>query len=68
MRFNVFRNPYIDAQAGMLVDNFEQAVRNQSEEYWRNEIAKEISNYCQCNHCRKLTLLVRRENRRKTND
>jgi hypothetical protein len=61
--FNIFRNPYVDVQARMLVDNFEQAVRNQSEEYWRDEIAKEIYNYCQCNHCHELTLLVRRENR-----
>jgi len=63
VRFNVFRNPYVDVQARMLVDNFEQAVRNQSEEYWRDEIAKEIYSYCQCNHCHELTLLVRRENR-----
>ena len=63
MRFNVFRNPYMDTQARMLVDNFEQAVRNQSEDYWREEISKEIYKYCQCNHCDELTLLVRRENR-----
>jgi len=42
MRFNIFRNPYIDAQAGMLVDSFEQAIRNQSEFYWRYVIRKEI--------------------------
>jgi len=30
---------------------------------WRDEIAKEIYSYCQCNHCHELTLLVRRENR-----
>lgn len=30
----------------MLVDNFEQAVRNQSEQYWRTVIAEEIRDAC----------------------
>ena len=60
MRFNIFRNPNVDAQVGMLLGSFDQAVRNQSEGYWREEISKEIYKYCQCNHCDELTILVRR--------
>ena len=34
MRFNIFRNRNIDSQIGYLLDNFDQAVRNSSEQYW----------------------------------
>jgi hypothetical protein len=43
MRFNIFRNPHVDAQVGMLLGSFDQSIRNQSEDYWRKEIAKENS-------------------------
>ena len=46
MRFNIFRNPFIDAQAAYLMDNFDQAVRNQTEDYWRKTIADEIYYSC----------------------
>ena len=65
MRFNIFRNPHVDAQVGMLLGSFDQAIRNQSEDYWREEIVKEINKLCQCNHCNGLSLLVRRKNRGK---
>lgn len=41
MNLNIFRNPFIDAQVGYLVDNFDQAVRNSTEEYWRGVLEKE---------------------------
>ena len=45
MRFNIFRNRNIDSQVGYLLDNFDQAVRNSSEQYWRDVIAEEIWDY-----------------------
>ncbi len=46
MRLNVFRNPFIDVQVSMILDNFDQAVRNQTEDYWRKTIAMEIRETC----------------------
>jgi hypothetical protein len=45
MRFNIFRNPLIDVQVSMLMDTFDDAVRKQTEDYWRNKIAREILEY-----------------------
>ena len=45
MRFNIFRNRNIDSQVGYLLDNFDQAVRNSSEQYWRDVIAEETWDY-----------------------
>ena len=45
MRFNIFRNKSIDVQVSYLLDNFEQGVRNSSEQYWRDVIAQEIKDY-----------------------
>jgi hypothetical protein len=45
MRFNIFRNRNIDTQVGYLLDNFEQSIRNSAEDYWRDVIAKEVSEY-----------------------
>jgi len=38
MRFNIFRNPFIDTQVGMLMDS----LYSQTEEYWRGVCASEI--------------------------
>lgn len=46
MRFNIFRNPFVDTQVAYLMDNFDQAVRNQTEDYWRKTIADEIYYSC----------------------
>ena len=45
MRFNIFRNPYVDAQVNMLLSSFDDGIRNQTEEYWRDKIAQEIVDY-----------------------
>lgn len=45
MRFNIFRNRNVDSQVGYLLDNFDQAVRNSSEQYWRDVIAEEVWDY-----------------------
>jgi hypothetical protein len=42
MNFNIFRNPFIDAQVGMLMDSFDKALYSQTEEHWRNICADEI--------------------------
>ena len=42
MRINIFRNPYIDAQVGMLLDSLDHARRKETEAYWRSMIVKEI--------------------------
>ena len=42
MRFNIFRNPLIDVQVSMLMDTFDDSIRKQTENYWRNTIAKEV--------------------------
>ena len=45
MRFNIFRNPLIDVQVSMLMDTLDDAVRKQTEDYWRNTIAREVLEY-----------------------
>ena len=45
MRLNIFRNKSIDGQVQSLLNNFEQSVRNTSEQYWRDVIAEEIKDY-----------------------
>lgn len=56
MRFNIFRNPFIDAQVTMFIDTFDEAIRKQTESYWRNEIAKELEERCtdnpSCDNCK----------------
>lgn len=42
MRFNIFRNPFVDSQVTFLLDTYDQALRNQTEEYWRDKIINEI--------------------------
>lgn len=42
MRFNIFRNPFIDTQVAILMENYDSAIRNQTEEYWRDAIAQEV--------------------------
>jgi hypothetical protein len=42
MNFNIFRNPFIDTQVSMLMDTFDDALRKQTEQYWRSKIAGEI--------------------------
>ena len=42
MKFNIFRNPFIDAQVGILIDSFDKALYSQTEEYWRGVCASEI--------------------------
>jgi hypothetical protein len=46
MRLNIFRNPAIDAQVGYLIDSYQDALRKQTEEYWRNKITEEFINAC----------------------
>lgn len=41
-RFNIFRNPFIDAQVSMLMDSYDHALRKQTEQYWRSKIAGEV--------------------------
>lgn len=63
-RFNIFRNPIIDTQVSMLMDTFDLALRRQTEEYWRNEIARQIFNRCPdvpvCDDCLLTASFVRR--------
>ena len=42
MRINIFRNPFIDAQVGYLIDGMVDARRKETEQYWREKIVKEI--------------------------
>lgn len=42
MRLNIFRNPHIDAQVGYLVDAHQDALRNQTKNYWTEKISQEI--------------------------
>ena len=42
VNFNIFRNPFIDAQVSMFVDVYDDALRKQTEQYWRSKIAGEI--------------------------
>lgn len=41
-RFNIFRNPFVDSQVTFLLDTYDQAIRNQTEQYWRSKIAGEV--------------------------
>ena len=63
-KFNIFRNPFIDAQVSMLMGSFDDAVRRQTEEYWRNEIAIQILDRCPerpvCDQCLLVSSFVRR--------
>ena len=40
--FNIFRNPFIDAQVGYLLDSMIDARRKETEEYWRGIFEKEL--------------------------
>lgn len=42
MKFNIFRNPFVESQVTFLLDTYDEALRNQTEEYWRSKIAGEI--------------------------
>jgi len=42
VKFNIFRNPFVDAQVSMLMDSYDNAQRKQTEQYWRSKIAGEI--------------------------
>jgi len=42
VNFNIFRNPFVDAQVGMLMDSFDKALYSQTEEYWRGVCGDEI--------------------------
>jgi hypothetical protein len=63
IKLNIFRNPYIDAQIGYFMDNFDQAVRNQTEDYWRNTIADEVLQRCPmgllCPQCAEISKRIR---------
>lgn len=60
MKINIFRNPFIDAQIGYLMDNMIDARRKETEAYWRGVVAKEVldiiaaleydSDYCKIIH------------------
>jgi hypothetical protein len=41
VKINIFRNPFIDAQAGYLIDMMVDARRKETEAYWREVLAKE---------------------------
>lgn len=41
MKINIFRNPFIDAQAGYLMDMMIDARRKETESYWRAVLEKE---------------------------
>lgn len=56
MKFNIFRNPYVDAQVGMLLGSFDDSVRNQTEQYWRDKISQEIASYAVGTNYEGLTL------------
>jgi len=43
MKFNIFRNPTIDAQVGYLIDSYQDALRNQTRDYWTEKISMEIA-------------------------
>lgn len=64
MKFNIFRNPFVDSQVAMLMGSFDDAVRRQTEEYWRNEIAIQILDRCPdtptCDDCLLTASFVRR--------
>lgn len=39
---NIFRNPFIEAQVGYLLDAYDDGLRKQTEEYWRQTIVNEV--------------------------
>jgi hypothetical protein len=43
MKFNIFRNPNIDAQVGYLIDSYQDALRNQTRDYWTEKIGVGIA-------------------------
>jgi hypothetical protein len=45
VKFNIFRNPNVDARVKMLLSSFDDGIRNQTEQYWRNTISQEIVDY-----------------------
>jgi len=45
VKFNIFRNPFVDVQVGMLLSSFDDGIRKQTESYWRDTISKEIVSY-----------------------
>ena len=46
MKFNIFRNPFVDNQVKYLMDSFDGGMRKQTEDYWRRTIAEEIYDAC----------------------
>lgn len=42
MKINFSRNPFIDAQAGYLIDMMVDARRKETEAYWRETLEKEF--------------------------
>lgn len=42
MKLNIFRNPFVDSQVGLLLESYDDRLRRQTESYWRNKIASEI--------------------------
>ncbi len=44
MRLNLFRNPAVDPYVSSMRIMYEENVRKQTEEYWRNKIAIDIQN------------------------
>lgn len=46
MRLNIFKNRRVDAQVAYLLDTYDQALRNRTEQYWRKTIAEEIYDSC----------------------
>lgn len=43
MKINIFRNPFVDAQIGYLMDSMVDARRKETENYWRGILTKEMS-------------------------
>ena len=42
MRLNIFRNPFIDAQIGYLMDTMIDARRKETEDYWTEQFANRL--------------------------
>lgn len=42
MKINIFRNPFVDAQVGYLLDSMVDARRKETEGYWREAISREF--------------------------
>lgn len=56
MKFNIFRNPFVDAQVGMLLGSFDDGIRKQTESYWRDTISKEIIAYAMASEFEKIKI------------